>query len=124
MAIGNLLFVRNSTIRPEPLSMVSVNRPSGLVAKQARRRPQEENQSACGAKPPVAPATDFRFCREETVAMDTSREYRQRAAICLQLANEANDVYVKAALAELAAEFRDMADAMEHPPRGGSRRAA
>jgi hypothetical protein len=56
--------------------------------------------------------------------MDTSREYRQRAAICLQLANEANDVYVKAALAELAAEFREMAEAMEHPPKGGSRRVA
>jgi hypothetical protein len=56
--------------------------------------------------------------------MDTSREYRQRAAICLQLANEASDVYVKAALTELAADFDQMAKAMEHPPTGGNRRAA
>jgi hypothetical protein len=45
----------------------------------------------------------------ETIAI-TSREYRQRAADCLQLANEASDVYVKVALTELAAEFRQMAE--------------
>jgi hypothetical protein len=45
--------------------------------------------------------------------MDTSREYRQRAALCLQLANEARDAYVRSALIELAIEFRQMAEAME-----------
>jgi hypothetical protein len=45
--------------------------------------------------------------------MDTAREYRQRAADCLQLANEASDAYVKVALTELASEFRGMADTAE-----------
>jgi hypothetical protein len=39
--------------------------------------------------------------------------YRQRADECAQLANEAAEVYVKVALSELAAEFQNLADAME-----------
>ena len=45
--------------------------------------------------------------------MDTAREYRQRAAVCLQLAHESRDVYVKAALTELASEFHGMAETAE-----------
>jgi hypothetical protein len=42
--------------------------------------------------------------------MNSEKEYRQRAKECLQLANEATDLYVKVALTELASEFRNMAD--------------
>jgi hypothetical protein len=45
--------------------------------------------------------------------MDTAREYRQRAAVCLRLANDASEVYVKIALAELAGELSEMADNVE-----------
>ncbi len=45
--------------------------------------------------------------------MDTRKEYRQRADDCLKLANEANQAYAKAALTELAAEFRKAADIVE-----------
>jgi hypothetical protein len=45
--------------------------------------------------------------------MSSAKVYRQRADECAQLANEAAEVYVKVALAELAAEFQSLADAME-----------
>jgi hypothetical protein len=45
--------------------------------------------------------------------MDTAREYRQRAAVCLQLANESRDAYVKVALTELASDLSSMADTVE-----------
>ena len=45
--------------------------------------------------------------------MTTPKEYRLRAKECLQLANEASEIYVKVALVELATEFRKMADCME-----------
>ncbi len=45
--------------------------------------------------------------------MDTAGEYRQRAAVCLRLAYESRDVYVKAALTELASEFHGMAETAE-----------
>ncbi len=45
--------------------------------------------------------------------MKTPKEYRQQAADCLKLADEASDAYAKAALMELAAEFRKAADAAE-----------
>ena len=50
--------------------------------------------------------------------MATSKEYRQRADECLQLANEATEVYVRVALAELAAEFQKTAEEMESGPDG------
>ena len=45
--------------------------------------------------------------------MTTSKEYRQRAEECLQLANEAREIYVRVALTELAGEFQKTADEME-----------
>ena len=45
--------------------------------------------------------------------MSSPKEYRQRAEECLQLANEATDIYVRVALSELATEFQTTADAME-----------
>lgn len=45
--------------------------------------------------------------------MDTAREYRQRAAVCLRLAHESREAYVKVALTELANELNGMADTVE-----------
>jgi hypothetical protein len=45
--------------------------------------------------------------------MISAKVYRQRAQECAQLANEATEVYVKAALSELATEFQKLADATE-----------
>jgi hypothetical protein len=45
--------------------------------------------------------------------MISAKVYRQRAQECAQLANEATEVYVKAALSELATEFQKLADAMQ-----------
>jgi hypothetical protein len=41
--------------------------------------------------------------------MPTSKEYRQQADQCLELANKAEDFYVKSALIELAEEFKEHA---------------
>ena len=45
--------------------------------------------------------------------MPTSKEYRQRAEECLQLASTAEDFYVKTSLAELAADFTKMAESLD-----------
>ena len=50
--------------------------------------------------------------------MPTSKEYRHRANACLELAKEANDIFAKTALMELAEEFNHAADEAE-VPRGG-----
>jgi hypothetical protein len=49
--------------------------------------------------------------------MDMTRIYRQQADDCLALANESDDVFVKLALADLAAEFERMADEARPPMR-------
>jgi hypothetical protein len=51
--------------------------------------------------------------------MSSAEVYRRRAEECAQLANEATEVYVKVALAELAAEFARLADAMEQESERG-----
>jgi hypothetical protein len=50
--------------------------------------------------------------------MPTSEEYRHRANACLELAKEANDIFARTALVELAEEFNHAADEAEGP-RGG-----
>jgi len=52
--------------------------------------------------------------------MASPKEYRQRAEECLQLANEATEIYVKVALAELATEFQKMADDLEPDGKPGA----
>ena len=47
--------------------------------------------------------------------MLTPQEYRQHAVECRGLAEQANELYVKAALLELAAEFQQMAEFLEEP---------
>ena len=51
-------------------------------------------------------------------AMPTSKEYRHRANACLELAKEANDIFARTAMMELAEEFNHAADEAEGP-RGG-----
>jgi hypothetical protein len=46
--------------------------------------------------------------------MSTPKEYRHRAADCLKLASEAQEIYVRAALTDLATEFLEIADKIEH----------
>ena len=53
--------------------------------------------------------------------MPTAKEYRYQAVECLELAEQAEQLYVKEALLELAAEFRLMADAVEREERVGRR---
>jgi hypothetical protein len=48
--------------------------------------------------------------------MATSKEYRQHAAECLELAN-AKEFFVKSALTELAEEFNKRANQMERAER-------
>jgi hypothetical protein len=45
--------------------------------------------------------------------MPTAKEYRQRAQECLQLANEATELYAIRAMMELAEEFNKAADELE-----------
>jgi hypothetical protein len=45
--------------------------------------------------------------------MQTSKEYRHNAAVCLKLASETREVYAKRALIDLAREFRALAEDLE-----------
>ena len=49
--------------------------------------------------------------------MQTSKEYRHNAEICLRLASETKEVYARMALIDLATEFRALAEALERLPR-------
>jgi hypothetical protein len=46
--------------------------------------------------------------------MPTSKEYRQYAKECLELATHAEEFYVKITLVELAVEFKAQAEKIEH----------
>jgi hypothetical protein len=52
------------------------------------------------------------------ITMPTPKEYRSRARECLELTDEANQWYVKAALLQLAAEFQRRAEKLEHSHEG------
>jgi hypothetical protein len=45
--------------------------------------------------------------------MPTSKEYRHRANACLELAKEANDIFARTAIMELAQELNLAADEAE-----------
>jgi hypothetical protein len=45
--------------------------------------------------------------------MPTSKEYRQRAEECLELAKQAEEFYVRTALIELADAFKEQAERIE-----------
>ena len=49
--------------------------------------------------------------------MQTSKEYRHNAEICLKLASETKEIYAKVALIDLATEFRAFAEDLERLPR-------
>jgi hypothetical protein len=53
--------------------------------------------------------------------MPTPKEFRKNADDCLRLAREADEIYAKMALIELASEFRLLA---EHLERGATHRSA
>ena len=73
-----------------------------MPQRSDQRLPAEQGLQLCPAG----------ACLTET-AMNTPREYRQKAADCLKLASETTQAYVKAALTELAREFRETADKIE-----------
>ena len=45
--------------------------------------------------------------------MQSSKEYRHNAVVCLKLASETKEVYAKMALIDLAREFRALAEDLE-----------
>jgi hypothetical protein len=45
--------------------------------------------------------------------MQTSKEYRHNAQVCLKLASETTQIYAKMALIDLAREFRALAEDLE-----------
>ena len=54
--------------------------------------------------------------------MPTSKECRQHAESCLQLAQGASELYVKMALTELASDFEKTAEHAEHQESGAAGR--
>ena len=46
--------------------------------------------------------------------MPTSQEYRQQAKECLELARQAKEFYAKKALIEMASDFKEIAEKLEH----------
>jgi hypothetical protein len=53
--------------------------------------------------------------------MPTSKEYRQHAEECLELAKVTEEFNVKTALIELADEFKEQAEKIEHQQEDASR---
>ena len=53
--------------------------------------------------------------------MQTSKEYRYNAQVCLKLASETKEIYAKMALIDLAREFRALAGDLERLPRAAQR---
>ena len=49
--------------------------------------------------------------------MQTSKEYRHKAEVCLKLASETKEIYAQMALLDLATEFRALAEDLERLPR-------
>jgi hypothetical protein len=49
--------------------------------------------------------------------MQTSKEYRHNAEVCLRLASETKEIYAKMALIDLATKFRVLAEDLERRPR-------
>jgi hypothetical protein len=45
--------------------------------------------------------------------MQTSKQYRHNAQVCLKLASETTPIYAKMALIDLAREFRALAEDLE-----------
>jgi hypothetical protein len=45
--------------------------------------------------------------------MPTSKEYRQQAKDCMNLASEAEELFVKTALTEMAADFEGLAEKLQ-----------
>ena len=49
--------------------------------------------------------------------MQTAKQYRHNAEVCLKLASQTKEIYAKIALIDLATEFRALAGDLEHLPR-------
>jgi hypothetical protein len=49
--------------------------------------------------------------------MQTSKQYRHNAQVCLKLASETTQIYAKIALIDLATEFRALAEDLERRQR-------
>jgi hypothetical protein len=49
--------------------------------------------------------------------MQSSKEYRHNAQVCLKLASETKELYAKMALIDLATEFRALAEDLERRQR-------
>jgi hypothetical protein len=49
--------------------------------------------------------------------MQTTKQYRHNAEVCLKLASETKEIYAKIALTDLATEFRGLAEDLERLPR-------
>jgi hypothetical protein len=53
--------------------------------------------------------------------MQTSKQYRHNAQVCLKLASETTPIYAKMALIDLAREFRALAEDLERLRRAALR---
>jgi hypothetical protein len=105
------------------ISTESLNAQNSFCASVGLNLPAEVltyRQVHAGDAIPLVPGTK-RFCvalsqhgnRSGEIAMPTPKEYRLRAIECLELMKEPNEWYVRAALLELAAEFRKRAEGIE-----------
>jgi hypothetical protein len=54
--------------------------------------------------------------------MLTAKQYRFQAVECLELAQQAEEIYVRTALSEMAAEFQKMAELLERRERADNHR--
>jgi hypothetical protein len=52
-----------------------------------------------------------------SATMQTTKQYRHNAEVCLKLASETTEIYAQIALIDLATEFRGLAEDLERLPR-------
>ena len=84
--------------------------------QQSGSRPKSRKSKFNSIRNPTPPRRFYLLGEEssERPTMPTPKLYRRQAEDCVELANEATELYAKTALLELAAEFRESAERLEH----------
>ncbi|HEV7462730.1 MAG TPA: hypothetical protein VGN85_02320 [Methyloceanibacter sp.] len=97
---------------PEP-NRVPIHLPLGGDCTEDCTRPYDSATKRVGAG---ASRAMGRGQIQDRIVMPTSKECRQQAKACLQLARAASDFYVKIALSELASDLEEMAERQDRRP--------
>ena len=105
----------------QPVSVGKGGRCLNSEAARGRGIPRIRLVFGTGSPPPPLSVGEVYIQSRWIVIVPTPKEYRHQAEECLALAGEATELYAKAALLELAAEFREKAEGLEHTTGRGTK---